>query len=151
MFGTLESLIQDLRLATGDHSIEYECAAVPRKQRQTGCHSLVLVGLRQCVGYPLSQFVRLPYALQVKSDCFIRNLEAFGKLCTRLIAVLLFCRLQDLVIQGIWTPAAGFITQGQIIRPEFRELMSGGAFIYSIIPKSLTYSETLIWLRTRPL
>lgn len=39
--------------------------------------SLLLVGFRQRVGYPPTQFVPLPLcAVQVKSDRFIRNLEA---------------------------------------------------------------------------
>lgn len=34
--------------------------------------------------YPLDYFERLSYAVHVKSDCFIRNLESFGKLATLL-------------------------------------------------------------------
>lgn len=48
-------------------------------QRETDCHSLLLVGFQQCVEYPLAQLVCLPYAMQVKSDGFIRNRETFGK------------------------------------------------------------------------
>ena len=103
---------------------------------------MVLVGFQQCVEYPLAQLVCLLYTVQVKSDCFIRNMESFYKLSTRLAAVLLCGRLQGLVIQGMWAPTAGFITQGQISRPEFLKPMPGGAFIHSIIPKGLTYSVT---------
>ena len=74
--------------------------------------------------------------MQMKSDCFIKNLEMFGKVITRLAAILLYAGLQ-----GLWTPTAGF-TQGQICRPEFLESIPGSAFIHSIIPKGLTYSVT---------
>lgn len=38
---------------TGKYSTEYSCVTELRKQRQTGYHSLVIVGFRQCVKYHL--------------------------------------------------------------------------------------------------
>lgn len=76
--------------------------------------------------------------VQVKSGCFIRNLETFGNLILGLAVVLLYGRLQCL------------ITKEQIVQPEQLETMLGGVFIHSIIPKDYVYGNFL-QLQTSPL
>lgn len=97
--GTLGSVIQDSLFFNGSHSIKYGYVAVSRKQQESGCLSL-FVGFRQCVGYPLAKLVRLPYAVQVKSDCFIRNQKVFGKLTTGSVVVFLYGRLHSGLVAG---------------------------------------------------
>lgn len=72
---------------------------------------MLLVRFRECAWYPLG-----PYVMQVKSDCFIINMEAFDEL--KLATVLLYGRLQDLGIPDLWSANARFITMEQISRSE---------------------------------
>lgn len=85
----------------------------PGKQRETVCPLLLSVSFRLCIGYPPSQLVRLPYEVQVKTDCFIRNLVVFSKLTVGFAVVLLYDRLQGLITQDLWSATAGFITDLQ--------------------------------------
>lgn len=78
--------IQNTSFVSDEHSINYGCIAVARKQREAGRHSLLLVGLQQCVRSPLAQLV----CLQVKPVCFIRNPEASVKLTAYSEAVPLY-------------------------------------------------------------
>lgn len=81
--------------------------------------TLLLVGFKQCVEYPLAQLLCLPYAVQVKSpDCFILNLEALGKLTTALAVIHLYGHLQGFIIQDLQPATVRFITKGQISQPE---------------------------------
>lgn len=57
----------------GEQPIKYGYTTVPKKQREAGYHSL-LVSFWQCLGNPLAQLVLLN-TMQVKFDCFIRNLK----------------------------------------------------------------------------
>lgn len=98
MFGMLERVIQDPRCQL---TIKYGYVAFLRKQHETGCHSLLFVAFQRCVRYPLAQLVRLTFAVQVKPDSFIRNLEAFGRLATGFALVLLYSRHWGLIIQDL--------------------------------------------------
>lgn len=75
--------------------------AAPRKEQETGCQLLLLLGFQQCIGYLLAQLVHLLYNVQVKFDYFIRNLETLGKLTTGLVVVLLHGSLQGLIFQDL--------------------------------------------------
>lgn len=68
MSGTLGSAIQEPIFVTDEHSIKYSYVVVPSKKSETVYHTLLLVRFQQCVGYTQAQF---PYAVQVKTDCFI--------------------------------------------------------------------------------
>lgn len=103
--------------------------------------TLLLVGFKQCVEYPLGQFVCLPYAVQVKSDGFILNLEALGKLTTALAVIHLYGHLQGFIIQDLQPATVRFIIKGQIFQPEHLEAMSDSVFTHSIILKGLMYSK----------
>lgn len=92
--------------------IKYECIVVQRKQRKTGCHSSLLVGSQQRMGYPLDQLVCLPCAIQGKCDCFIKNPKVFGKLITGWLSSSMAI-IQDLIIQDLWPATARFIIKGQ--------------------------------------
>lgn len=67
MPGMLCSVIQGPLSVTGLQTMQHGYVVVPKKQRKIGCHPLLHVGFRQCVGYPLAQIVPLPYAVQVIS------------------------------------------------------------------------------------
>lgn len=84
----------------------------------------------------LVQFVRLTNAGQVKSDCFNRNLEAFGKVITVLTVVIFYGRHQSLIIQNQWPATAVFITKGGISLPELLEAMPGSRFNHRIMLNS---------------
>lgn len=68
MSDTLDCVIQDSLFATGEHSIKYGYVAVLKKQQETVCQSLLLVGFQHYVEKPLAQFLLLHYAAQVKFD-----------------------------------------------------------------------------------
>lgn len=89
---------------------------------------LSLVGFWQCVGYPLAQLVRFPYAVQVMPDCFIRNLELFGKLTTGLAA------FRASLSRTCGWPMRGFISKEQISWLELLEPISGGNSLTTLSP-----------------
>lgn len=98
--------------------------------------TLLLVGFPQCLEYSLAQLVRLAYALQLKSDCFIRILEVIGKIAAGLVLVLPYDRLQVLINQYMWPTVAGVITKRQISRNELLKPMLGIVCLHIIISKS---------------
>lgn len=91
MTDTLGTVIQDPPFGTGEHSIKYGYVSVFSKQQEKDCHSLLLVGSWQCLGYLGAPHVRHPNA--VISECFIRHLEAFSKVNRDLTVVLVYSRL----------------------------------------------------------
>lgn len=92
---------------TGKH------VAVPRKQRDAGCQTLMLIGFRQWVRYLLSQRVRLPYALQVKPDCRIRKYTE----TTDLAVVHLYDCPQSLIVHYMWAATKGQTSCHEILEP----------------------------------
>lgn len=98
MSGMSESVINDTLFVNGEHLSKYGYVAVPRMQRETVCHILLLVDFRYYMNYRLTQLLRLFYAVKVKTDCFIRNLATLGDLTTGLAVVLLYGRLQALIL-----------------------------------------------------
>lgn len=85
------------------------------------------------------QHVRLPYVLQVKADCFFRDLEVFGKFTTGLPAVLLYgCFQSRLIILRVTGPC-GVHHKGT----DLPTWTSGtNAFTRSIVPNGFRYSAT---------
>lgn len=135
----------ELIFVTGDHSFEHVCVALPKKERQTDCLSLLPFGFIKFAGQTPPQLVRLRSTVDVNSDSFIGTLETLSKLSTRLVAVLLYDRHHDLVIHGLLTRTTRFIIQRQILRVEFLKPMPGYAFVHNIIPKSFTHCATLFY------
>lgn len=84
-----------------EHSIQCRCVSVLRKQRETGQHTFMLLTFRKCLIYSLAQLESLHYAVQFKSNHSNKNLEAFGKLSTRLIVFLHYCYIQCLIIEDM--------------------------------------------------
>lgn len=68
-------------------SIRSNMNTVPKKQLETVCHSFLLVGIRNCVGYRHAQLVRLS--------------SAFSKLTTGLVVVLLYSRLPGRIVYDV--------------------------------------------------
>lgn len=114
---------------------------VPRKQREMGCHPLLLVGYRQCVGYPLAQ-------LQVRSTGEFSS-EIWKRLPSSAV-VLLSCSLQSLIIQDLWPATAGFNVKGKMTRPELLEPMPDSAFTHSIISQRVVVFSKLRRLQRTP-
>lgn len=75
----------------------------------------------------------------MKSDGFFQKP---GNVTTGLAAVLIYCRLQEFILQNLWPDIAGFITKGQISQCELLKPMPNNMFTHSIIPKGLTYSAS---------
>lgn len=80
---SLGCVIHHPYFVSGEHSIKYGYVALPRKQVETGYHSLLLVCFRQFCGYPHAQTLRNPYAVSLTVS--IRSLEAFGNLTTGVV------------------------------------------------------------------
>lgn len=83
--------------------------------------------------YPLSQYVRITFAVHMKFDCFIRNREAFGNLVTGLSVVLLYGCMHGLIIQNLWLATARHITKGQISWRELLETMYHGCSLKALL------------------
>lgn len=97
--------------------------------REAGCHWL-LVGFRRVYATHLFN-----YAVQVKNDCHIRNLDAIRQAHQKFGCCPPLLPLQGLIIHNLWAVTAEFITNGQISRHELLEQLHGGALAHSIIPK----------------
>lgn len=86
--------------------------------------------------YPLVERLRLPYMVQVKSDCCMRNLEAYGKL------------FRFSCCPPLWTPSGSPYSvhigghKETDLQTRISRTMTGGAFTHSIIHSDMTYSTT---------
>lgn len=98
-----------------------------RLLKNRGFHTLLLFVFRQCVGHPFDQ---LPYALQVKSVCFIRTLQGSVKITPYLAIVFLYGRVHGLIIRYHWLTTAVSITNGQISQPEVLESKLSSTFTH---------------------
>lgn len=142
----LWSAMPDPLFITDEHSIEYRCVAVLRKQWETCWHLLLLVGFQQYVSYQFAQLEHLPCVVQLNSDCFIRNLEAFGKLTTHL-TVVFFGYVQGLIIQDLWLPLRGVSQRDRFPKTNLLETM---LMVHSLTVyfQRLDALDNLIWPRT---
>ncbi|GFW86155.1 hypothetical protein TNCV_1969631 [Trichonephila clavipes] len=70
-------------------------------------------GDNQCLER-LGESYRTQFSSLMKSNCFAGNAELSGKFTTFLTTVLLNGRLQDFVMQDMWSYCSSFITEEQI-------------------------------------